>query len=481
MSEVGRDPLDFIVIGASGDLARRKIYPALFSLYCQGLLPERFSVYGLARSAMNNDQFRERISSALTCRYVPGHSCGDYIRKFLDRCHYLSGAYDSADSFLSLFQLMREEGGPELPNMVFYLAIPPAIFVDVARSIGNAGLVRCGGGDPWSRVVIEKPFGRDRQSSDHLTHELANVFTEEQTYRIDHYLGKEVIQNLMVLRFANLVFEPIWNQKYIERVWVDWRENIGIEGRAGYFDNYGIIRDVVQNHLLQIVAMIAMERPKISDARHIRDEKVKVLKSINFVSKADVVLGQYTASKWKDKERIGYREEDGVPADSITPTFAATRLYVDNERWKGVPFIIRAGKGMNRRENEVRLQFRDVEDNIFGMGARHLPSNELVIRIQPDEGVFLSIVSKQPGLDVVLEKTDLNLRYQLAFGAAIPDAYECLLMDVIEGDKSLFIRSDELEAAWDIFTPVLHRFSEERVMPAEYEFGSLGPAIDRIL
>ena len=227
--------------------------------------------------------------------------------------------------------------------------------------------------------------------------------------------------------------------------------------------------------------MIAMERPKISDARHIRDEKVKVLKSINFVSKADVVLGQYTASKWKDKERIGYREEDGVPADSITPTFAATRLYVDNERWKGVPFIIRAGKGMNRRENEVRLQFRDVEDNIFGMGARHLPSNELVIRIQPDEGVFLSIVSKQPGLDVVLEKTDLNLRYQLAFGAAIPDAYECLLMDVIEGDKSLFIRSDELEAAWDIFTPVLHRFSEERVMPAEYEFGSLGPAIDRIL
>jgi glucose-6-phosphate 1-dehydrogenase len=476
----GEAGLSVVVLGASGDLARRKILPALFSLYCQDLLPRRFTVYGFARTPMDDGAFRNLVAGHLTCRYTPAASCADRMAEFLDRCHYVSGQYGDPGAMLDLFERMRATGGYPA-NLLFYLAVPPSVFLDVSRAIGAAGFVRCAAEDPWSRVVIEKPFGHDRASSDALTSELAAVFTEDQTFRIDHYLGKEIVQNLMVLRFANLIFEPLWNRRHVERVWIDWREDLSLEGRAGYFDGYGIIRDVMQNHLVQILALTAMERPRRAAAREVRDEKVRVLRCVPPVTPERLVVGQYTAAAWNGVARRGYREEPGVPPGSRTPTFAAAALGIDNDRWRGVPFIMRAGKGLNARESEVRIQFRNVPDNIFGQGGRALPSNELVIRIQPDEGVYLGVVNKVPGLDMTLEKTELNLRYQVAFQRTIPDAYECLLLDVIQGDKSLFIRADELEAAWDIFTPALHRLERDGVEPAPYPFGSTGPDIGRIL
>jgi glucose-6-phosphate 1-dehydrogenase len=473
-------PLDIVVMGASGDLARRKIFPALFSLFCQGYLPDQLRFFGFARSKLSDDEFRGRITEHLTCRYAPGESCADLMTDFLSRCRYISGNYGSSEDMLDLYQFMQSEERREA-NTIFYFAIPPSVFLDVSCALGDAGMIRCTQQEPWTRAVIEKPFGQDRESSDDLTRELGKVFTEDAIYRIDHYLGKEVIQNLMVLRFANMVFEPIWNRHYIERVWIDWREDLGLEGRAGYFESYGVIRDVMQNHLLQILSLIAMDKPQQASAQHVRDEKVKVLRSISPATLDNVVLGQYGAATWHGKDRVGYRQEPDISASSCTPTFCAARLKIDNDRWRGVPFIVRAGKAMNAKENEVRIQFRSVESNLFSSGPRTLPPNELVVRIQPDEGIYLGVINKEPGHDLILEKRDLDLRYSSAYPGMIPDAYECLLLDVMEGDKSLFIRSDELEAAWDIFTPLLHKIDEEKPEPDLYPFGSYGPVIDKIL
>ena len=474
MTEAKR-PLSIVVVGASGDLARKKVFPALFALYCQGHLPEHFNVFGFARSAYTDEEFRNRIQENLTCRYVPGESCADRMDEFLARCSYVSGQYASSDSFLNLFQAMQTVESTPDTNRCFYLAIPPSIFVDVARAIGNAGLVACGTAEPWSRVVIEKPFGRDRESSDVLTSELAKVFTEEQTYRIDHYLGKEAIQNLMVLRFANLVFDPIWNRDYIDRVCINWKEDIGVEGRGGYFDQYGIIRDVVQNHLLQILALVAMDRPASIAARHVRDEKIKILTSIGPLTTDHILIGQYGPGECEGKAHIGYAEDESVPSDSLTPTYAAAVLRVDNDRWRNVPFIVRAGKALDSRLNEVRVHFKETPDNIFADSPGENLPNEFVVRIQPDEALYLGVTNKEPGLTPTLAHEELNLRYKAAFDTLIPDAYECLLLDVIDGDKSLFIRADELAAAWDIFTPVLHQLESKRIAPEIYAFGSKEP------
>jgi glucose-6-phosphate 1-dehydrogenase len=468
-------PLSIVIIGASGDLARRKIVPALFALYCQDLLPERFAILGFARTPMSHAEFRQRITEFLTCRYAPGARCADRMERFLARCHYAAGRYESAESYLDLYTLLKEvEGGAEA-NRLFYMAIPPNVFLDAARAVGSAGLVACDARRGWSRVVIEKPFGRDRESSDRLVDGMAGVFTEEQTFRIDHYLGKEVVQNLMVLRFANLVFEPLWNNLHVQSVTITWKETLGVEGRGGYFDQYGILRDVVQNHLLQILALLAMEEPFAMDSHSVRNEKVRLLQSIPPLRVEDLVIGQYGPGQVEGRSHRGYAEEDSVPPGSRTPTYAAAVLQVRNRRWNGVPFLIEAGKALDRRINEIRIRFRDVPRNLFGSGTR-LPENELVIRIQPDEAIHLRILNKVPGLQMNVGTTDLNLTYSAAFGGQIPDAYECLLLDVLLGDRSLFIREDELARAWDIFTPVLHQIESERRAPELYPFGSTGPA-----
>jgi glucose-6-phosphate 1-dehydrogenase len=470
------DNHSIVVVGASGDLARKKILPALFALHCRRLLPAQFSICGFARTAYSDEEFRARIAEHLTCRYTPAESCADRMAEFLGRCRYVPGDYASPNAFLDIYQRLREAEGGRPANRLFYLAIPPSVFVDVARSIGAAGLVSCGTESPWSRVVIEKPFGRDRASSDLLTRELAQVFTEAQTFRIDHYLGKELIQNLMVLRFANLVFEPTWTRDCIRSVLISWKEDIGVEGRGAYFDAYGIIRDVVQNHLLQILTMIAMEPPAGLDAQSVRDEKARVLKSIPPIGLEDLVIGQYTGSGGGATGRPGYREEAAVRPDSLTPTFAAMALAVRNPRWEGVPFLIRAGKGLDVRQTEIRLRFREAPGNLFRGAGGCPPPNELVIRVQPDEAIYLRVASKVPGLTLRIEPRNLDLRYKAAFTEEIPDAYESLLLDVLRGEKSLFLRSDELATAWDVFTPALHELDRQRLTPAPYARGSRGPA-----
>ncbi len=467
-------PLSIAVFGASGDLAMKKIYPALFVLFAQGYLPHRFKIFGYARSALSQEEFRARVAEHLYCRSATAAQCNDLSAAFLASCEYLHGPYDSVESYQRLGAAMACFGADPAENRVFYMSIPPFLFLPVADTMHAAGLEQRPAG-AWSRVVLEKPFGSDRSSSDALTEHMAHVFSEEQTYRIDHYLGKEVIQNLMVLRFANLIFDPIWNRSCIHHVSISWMEDIGIEGRGGYFDQYGIIRDVMQNHLLQIMALVAMEEPIGLDAKHVRDEKVKVLSCVPALTFNDILVGQYTTGVYRGAVQRGYLEEEGVAQGSVTPTYAVAALRIRNRRWDGVPFLIRAGKGLNARLTEIRIRFREVPGNIFARNAEFLSPNELVIRVQPDAGISFSIVNKVPGLDITLADSELNLRYESAFQASIPDAYECLLLDVLQGDRSLFIRADELQAAWDIFTPVLHDLESCQIRPQGYAFGSAGP------
>ena len=292
------EPLAIIILGASGDLAQKKILPALFSLYAQKLLPADTRIFGFARTALTATAFRERTAQNLTCRYTPeARECAALTEQFLTQCHYVDGDYGATDAYLDLAAALRNEFGTLKFNRLFYLAIPPSVFLAAARALGNSGLVTCDNRDGWTRAVIEKPFGRDRASSDELVAALGQMFTDEQTFRIDHYLGKEIIQNLLVLRFANRVFEPLWNREFISDVRITWKEDIGIAGRAGYFDQFGIIRDVLQNHLLQMLALTAMERPAAFDARHVRDEKVRVLRAIPPLAPADLIIGQYAAAE----------------------------------------------------------------------------------------------------------------------------------------------------------------------------------------
>ncbi len=471
--------LNVIVLGASGDLARKKIVPALFSLYCQDLLPENTKVFGFARSSFSHDEFRENIIADLTCRYSPGESCAPKMKQFLNNCYYQQGDYDSSDSFLNLYDLMAAQSDVKGADRLFYYAVPPSLFEPVSKAIGDAGLVLCGSdSNQWGRSVIEKPFGKDRISSDYLTSALGEVFLEEQIYRIDHYLGKEMVQNILVTRFANEIFKPLWNAHHIEKIDIIWSENIGVEGRGGYFDNYGIIRDVVQNHLLQILALITMEEPSSLSANHIRDRKVQLLKNISILKQEDVVVGQYSDGELNGEKFEAYRDDPTVADDSLIPTYARVKLKINNERWRGTPVTICAGKGMSEKKTEIHIRFKTQNPNLFCSTGICPPPNEMIIRIQPDEGIHLNIVNKAPGVKLQFHTKKLDLSYNTAYKEnIIPDAYESLILDVIRGEKSLFIRKDELEAAWDIFTPVLNWLDKNKIEPEMYPFGTNGPKI----
>jgi glucose-6-phosphate 1-dehydrogenase len=324
-------------------------------------------------------------------------------------------------------------------------------------------------------VILEKPFGRDRRTSDELVGAVSEVFREEQVFRIDHYLGKEVIQNLLVLRFANLIFEPIWNRTYVKNVEIVWKEDIGVEGRGGYFDDFGIIRDVLQNHLLQILALLAMEPPSRFQPRNLAAEKLRVLEAIPPVRAEDIVIGQYGPATVEGTRMSGYREDASVGDDSRTPTFAAVRLAVENHRWKGVPFYVTAGKALDDKMTEIRIQFYELAHNIFCEPTTCPRPNRLVIRVQPDESISLHITNKVPGMAMEIAQHRLNLQYKTTFDKTIPEAYERLLLDVIQGDRGQFIGAEELAAAWDVFTPILDRIDREAWMPQPYEFGGKGP------
>ena len=483
-------PLTILVVGATGDLARRKLFPALFACFARGQLPDDVRFVGLARTSLTDACFRERVAEHLKCDELESGACSMKAGEFLQKCHYIRCEYDSVTDFTAAdIGLNQLEGGTRA-NRVIYLAVPPFVFGLAAHTMAQAGFMPRGVHEPWTRLVVEKPFGRDRASYDELQRTLADICTEEQTFRIDHYLGKEVVQNLLVLRFANAIFEPLWCCRHIHHVHIAWSETQGVAGRAGYFDQYGIIRDVLQNHLMQILSLIAMERPAQLNAEAIRDAKVAVLRNIQPLDLKHLVVGQYVRGTGVQASPQvaasatpvrGYLEEEGVPAGSITPTYAAAMLQVNTPRWQGVPFLLTAGKGLCRSVTEVRIHFRETATPLFSAPVSTVPDdssqNELIIRVQPDEKLALRIVSKIPGAGMHLGFTELDLRFREKYaGIRIADAYEHLLLDVVRGDRSLFIRNDELEAAWDLFTPVLHQLETQKIHPEPYAFGSCVPA-----
>lgn len=471
----GKDfTVSITVVGASGDLARKKIFPALFALFYEDCLPKHFTIFGYARSKMTDAELRTMVSKTLTCRIDKRENCDDKMEQFLERCFYHSGQYDSEGDFIELDKKLKEHEAGRISNRLFYLSVPPNIFIDVVKSASKSASSLNG----WTRVIVEKPFGRDSESSAALTRNLKEYLEEDQIFRIDHYLGKELVENLSVLRFSNLVFEPLWSRQYIRNVQLIFSEDFGTEGRGGYFDNYGIIRDIMQNHLLQILALFAMETPVSLDAEDIRNEKVKVLRSMKPLLLDNVVIGQYKSHTKGGITYPAYIDDKTVPKGSLTPTFAAAALFIDNARWDGVPFLMKAGKALHTKRAEIRVQFRHVPGNLykrsFGTDLDRA-TNELVIRVQPDEAIYLKINNKIPGLGMRLDRSNLNLHYAARYSREIPDAYERLLLDAIEGERRLFIRSDELDAAWALFTPLLKDLEEKKVSPELYPYGSRGP------
>ncbi|PON46046.1 glucose-6-phosphate dehydrogenase [Parasponia andersonii] len=473
------------VVGASGELAKKKIFPALFSLYYEDFLPKNFVVFGYARTKMSDDELRNMIRETLTCRIdtrlidarICRENCQDKNHKmdeFLKRCFYHSGQYNSEEHFVELDSKLKEKEAGKVAHRLFYLSIPPNIFVDVVRCVSLKAPSIKG----RTRVIVEKPFGVDSESAEKLTRGLKQYLAEDQIYRIDHYLGKELVENLLVLRFSNLVFEPLWSRNYIRNVQLIFSEDSGTEGHGRHFDNYGIIRDKMQNHLLQILALFAMEAPLSLDAEDARNEKVKVLKSMRPLKLEDTVVGQYKGHSKGDKSYPSYTDDPTIPNDSLTPTFAAVAFFIDNARWDGVPFLMKAGKALHTRRAEIRVQFRHVPGNLY---ERKLgtdldkTTNELVLRVQPDEAIYLNINNKVPGLGMKLDRTDLNLLYQTRYPREKADAYERLLLDAIEGEGRFFVRSDELDAAWALVTPLLKELEEKKVVPELYPYGSRGP------
>lgn len=459
------DNVTIVVFGASGDLARKKTFPALFGLFREKQLPSTVQIIGYARSHLSDKDFKERISS--------NFKGGDEKTRqdFLNLCSYVSDPYDTDEGYKKLEDLCQEyetKNNVKVPERLFYLALPPSVFHTVCEQVKKNVYPK----DGKLRIIIEKPFGRDLQTYRELQKQIAPLFTEDEVYRIDHYLGKEMVKNLLVLRFGNELFSGVWNSKHITSIQISFKEAFGTEGRGGYFDNIGIIRDVMQNHLLQVLTLLTMERPVSFDPEAVRDEKVKVLKAFDTIDVKDVLLGQY--SKSEDGSKPGYLDDSTVNPDSKAVTYAAFRVNIHNERWDGVPIILRAGKALDEGKVEIRIQFKAVAKGMF----KEIQRNELVIRIQPNEAIYLKINSKIPGISTHTSLTDLDLTYSTRYSKDfwIPEAYEALIRDCYLGNHSNFVRDDELEVSWKLFTPLLEAVEKDNNVKLEtYPYGSKGP------
>ena len=459
-----------VILGATGDLARRKLLPGLFQLACKGSLPANFRIVGMARTQYSDDRFRDLMwqevqeLSGLAARKKDWNA-------FARHLHYVRGDLQDLDSFLELRSRLQDlESETTSAHRLFYLAVAPGLFQTAVENLRYTGLAVEDTG--WRRVVIEKPFGHDLHSAEQLDDMVHQVFKEEQVYRIDHYLGKETVQNLMVFRFANAIFEPLWNRNYVDNVQISATEEVSVGDRAGYYDQSGVIRDMVQNHLLQLLTLVAMEPPSSMDADSLRNNKVEVLRAIRRWDMAQAaqnsVLGQYR----------GYLDEAGVAPDSETATYAALRLYIDNWRWQGVPFYLRTGKSMKEKVTEINIQFRQPPHQMFaGATGESLSSNVLSLRLQPDEGVHLRFEVKAPGQGMTTRSEDLEFHYGTAFkDQVIPEAYERLLQDALEGDTSLFIRNDHILEAWRIVDPLIKESEGSAARTVQpYDPGSWGP------
>ena len=493
----GPEPCAMVIFGGSGDLSRRKLIPALYNLAVEGVLPDGFVVVGVGRREMSDESFREFARGGIEKFSRTGLDTGVWA-EFEKRLFYHQGSTSDAESYrqlgLRLDELALEHGTRN--NRIFYLSIPPSTFASCVEQLDAAGLitpVQCeetGEAEgPFTRVIVEKPIGRDLESAKQVNATLGSVLHESQTYRIDHYLGKETVQNLLVMRFGNAIWEPLWNQKYIDHVQITVSEAEGVGTRAGYYEEAGALRDMVQNHILQVLSLVAMEPPWSFDADVVRDQKREVLRCLRPIPKDRidefVVRAQYAPGRCDDVAVPGYRQEDGVARASTTETYVALKLFIDNWRWAGVPFFIRTGKRMPCRSSEIAVQFKEVPHVLFNRDVDHpLEPNILTLRIQPNEGFSLRQSAKVPGPKGRIEPVEMDFQYGEGFGDAVsPEAYERLLLDVLAGDATLYQRRDAVEAAWEWIMPILETWetSGERWLP-EYDAGSWGPVeADRLI
>lgn len=469
-----------VIFGASGDLTSRKLVPALYSLFKRNVTPEKFVVLGVSRSELTDDQFRMKLGAGIQDSLEKGINEEQMINSFLERFYYLPLDMANPPEYHRLVARIDvlTTGFSSVKNILFYLSTPPVLFGPIARNIGSCGLQKETEG--FRRIIVEKPFGYDLESSRQLRKELHASFEEKQIYRIDHYLGKETVQNLLVMRFGNGIFEPLWNRNYIDHVEITSAESLGVEGRGGYYDGSGALRDMVQNHLLQMVGLTAMEPPSSMEADSLRNEVFKVFQSLRPIREEDVskqvIRGQYVASHIRGELVPGYREESGVQPESRTETFVAIKFYIDNWRWGGVPFYIRTGKRLPTRVTEVVIHFKPTPHNLFRKEETCMTGNQLIIRIQPDEGILLKFGLKEPGSGFQVKTVNMDFHYSDLRDVHVPPAYERLIHDAMTGDSTLYSRADAVEESWKFVAPILKAWERE---PGQkiygYPAGTWGP------
>ena len=483
-------PTGIVVFGASGDLTARKLLPSLFRNVASGLIPEQFFLIGCGRKEISQQQFRQSAEEAI--QQNVNNPSSEQIKQFLNSLYYIDGNYDDPAFYNQLKQKLSELDKKHQVDShhIFYLAVPPSLYPTIAEQLGSAGLACKDDSKLRDRVrlVVEKPFGRDLQTAVELNNRISRCFDESQVYRIDHYLGKETVQNILIFRFANTIFEPVWNRNYIDSIQITISETVGVEHRAGYYDKSGALRDMFQNHMLQMLALVAMESPTSFEADRLRDEKVKLLRSIRPFDpdKLDeyIVRGQYAPGTIDNKQLPGYRQEPNVDPDSKTETYVAAKVFIDNWRWKGVPFYLRTGKRLRTKDTEIAITFKNIPHSMFTAAEiGDVPSNVLVLQIQPEEGISLSFQAKCPGSKICISALKMDFSYKNVFGVNLPEAYQRLLLDCMLDDQTLFTRYDGVQVSWQLLEPVLKAWENPAAAkPHEYPAGTQSfPAADALI
>ncbi len=477
------DPCTMVIFGASGDLAKRKLIPAIFDLARDGMLPPGFTIVGTGRTEMTHDSFRSYMHDAMKEFGNLQDSENMTWETFAKGLFYVTADSSIKDEFRKLQKQLKEIDSDRKAgeNYLFYLSTPPSMYEPIVQGLGHAGLNKPQEPHNWVRIIIEKPFGVDLESARKLNDTVLDVFDESQVYRIDHYLGKETVQNLLVFRFANGIFEPIWNRNYIDHIQITAAETVGVEGRGGYYEGAGAMRDMIQNHMLQLLALTAMEPPVLFDAKQVRDEKHKVFQAIKPVKPEDVhrhsIRGQYAAGTVSGKNVPAYKDEPNVAPDSATETYVALEFYIDNWRWADVPFYVRSGKRLPKRVTEIAVQFKRTPHHLFThRSADTLDQNNIVIRVQPDEGISLKFSSKIPGSSMRMRPVTMDFRYGSSFGGHLTDAYTRLILDCMLGDATLYARGDSVDVAWQLITPIHNGWGEnKKSQVCNYAAGTWGP------